>query len=154
MSEPRAPHLPSDLTAGGAGGRSTFWRSAAPLLLALALLPFANGAWSVPVAAFAAPLCLLRFTRAHRPLTGLAITFVVQWLAFAVQFRGMVPVPGLLYLVIGLFYGAASTAPYVADRLIAPRLAGWRATLVFPAAWAATDYLVSLAPYGSWGAAG
>jgi apolipoprotein N-acyltransferase len=135
-------------------GRASLWRSSAPLLLALALLPFANGAWSVPVAAFLAPLFLLRFTRTHRPFAGLAIAFAVEWLAFVVQFRGMVPAPGLLYLAIGAFYGAASTAPYVVDRLIASRLAGWSATFVFPSALAGVEYLVSFSPYGSWGASG
>jgi apolipoprotein N-acyltransferase len=143
-----------DLPGTHAGGRASHWRSYAPLFFALALLPFANGAWSVPAAAFLAPLFLLRFTRTHRPFVGLVIAFVVGWLAFLVQFRGMVPVPPLFFLAIGVFYGAASTAPYVADRLIAPRLAGWSATLVFPAAWAGVEYLVSFSPYGSWGASG
>ena len=125
-----------------------------PLLGAIVFLPFANGAYSIPVAAFLAPIFLLRFARKARPIRGLLAVLTLQSLAFAVQFRGMVPAPGILLVLITLIYGAASTAPYVADRLIAPRLRGWMTTLVFPCAWAATEYLVSFSPYGSWGAAG
>lgn len=130
------------------------WRSLAVLLVAAALLPFANGADSIPAAAFLAPLLLLRFTRTVRPIVGLPTALVVLWIAFAIQFRGMIPVSGAIHAVIVLIYAIALTAPYVADRLIAVRLRGWAATLVFPCAWASTDYLLSLSPYGSWGAAG
>lgn len=128
--------------------------SVAVFLAAAALLPFANGGHSIPVAAFLAPLLLLRFTRAQRPIVGLLTTLVAQSIAFAIQLRGMIPVPGVIHTVIVMIYASALTAPYVADRLIAPRLRGWFATLVFPCAWASTDYLLSLSPYGSWGAAG
>jgi len=141
-------HEPAAEEPGSARG------SVAVFLAAAALLPFANGAHSVPAAAFLAPLLLLRFTRSRRPITGLLTTLVAQSIAFAVQFRGMIPVPGAILTVIVLFYGVALTVPYIADRLFAPRLRGWSATLVFPCAWASIDYLLSLSPYGSWGAAG
>jgi apolipoprotein N-acyltransferase len=130
------------------------WGALAVFLLAAALLPFANGGHSIPAAAFLAPLLLLRFTRSQRPLVGLSTTLIAQSIAFAIQLRAMIPVPGLIHTVIVIFYAIALTAPYVADRLIASRLRGWSATLVFPCAWASTDYLLSLSPYGSWGAAG
>jgi apolipoprotein N-acyltransferase len=59
----------------------------------------------------------------------------------------------VIHTLIVMIYASALTAPYLADRLIVPRLRGWSATLVFPCAWASTDYLLSLSPYGSWGAA-
>jgi apolipoprotein N-acyltransferase len=129
-------------------------RSVAVFLAAAALLPFANGGHSIPVAAFLAPLFLLRFTRTQRPVLGLLTALVAQAIAFAIQLRGMIPVPGAIHAVIVMIYASALTASYVADRLIASRLRGWYATLVFPCAWASTDYLLSLSPYGSWGAAG
>ncbi len=127
--------------------------SVAVFLAAAGLLPFANGGHSILVAAFFAPLLLLRFTRRQRPVLGLLTILVAQSIAFAIQFRGMIPVPGAIHTVIVLIYASALTVPYVADRLIAPRLRGWSATLVFPCAWASTDYLLSLSPYGSWGTA-
>ncbi len=139
---------PAAGTPGSVGG------SVAVLLAAATLLPFANGGHSVPVAAFLAPLLLLRFTRTQRPIVGLLTTLAAQSIAFAIQFRGMIPVPGVIHTVIVMIYAGVLTVPYVADRLIAPRLRGWSATLVFPCAWASMDYLLSLSPYGSWGAAG
>ena len=127
--------------------------SMAVFLAAAVLLPFANGGHSILAAAFLAPLLLLRFTRGQRPVLGLLTTLVAQSIAFAIQFRGMIPVPGAIHTVIVLIYASALTVPYVADRLIAPRLHGWSATLVFPCTWASTDYLLSLSPYGSWGTA-
>jgi apolipoprotein N-acyltransferase len=43
--------------------------------------------------------------------------------------------------------------PYLIDRLLAHRLNGLAGSLVFPAAWAATEYALSRAPYGTWGSA-
>jgi apolipoprotein N-acyltransferase len=141
-------HEPAAGTPGSLRG------SVAVFLAAAALLPFANGGHSIAVAAFLAPLLLLRFTRTQRPIVGLLTTLVAQSIAFAIQLRGMIPVPGVIHTVIVMIYASALTAPYVADRLIAHRLRGWFATLVFPCAWASTDYLLSLSPYGSWGAVG
>jgi apolipoprotein N-acyltransferase len=133
--------------------RSSFRRSAPLLVGAAALLLFANGVNSIPLAAFLAPLLLLRFTRAQRPAVGLLATFALQAVAFAIQFRGMIPVPGVILTFVVMFYASTLTVPYIADRLIAPRLSGWLSTLVFPCAWASVEYLVSFIPYGSWGSA-
>ena len=153
MAERMEPGPQGDPREPVARTRASVRESAVVFLAAAALLPFANGGHSIPVAAFLAPLLLLRFTRRQQPVLGLLTTLVAQSIAFAIQFRGMIPVPGAMHTVIVLVYATALTVPYVADRLIAPRLRGWSATLVFPCAWASTDYLLSLSPYGSWGAA-
>ena len=133
--------------------RDSFLRSATVFVAAAALLPFANGVDSIAFAAFLAPLILLRFTRTQRPIPGLLATFALQAVAFAIQFRGMIPVPGSALTVIVLLYAGARTAPYIVDRLIAPRMEGLLATLLFPCAWASVEYLVAFSPYGSWGSA-
>jgi apolipoprotein N-acyltransferase len=152
MSEPRQ-QSPKSATDSAGARPAGLHRVALPLIGAILLLPFANGAHSIWAAAFLAPIFLLRLARITPPRYGLLVVYALQTIAFAVQFRGMVPVPGLLLFFITLIYGAASTAPYVADRRIAPRLPGWASTLVFPCAWAATEYVVSFSPYGSWGSA-
>src|ERR1700736_5706520 len=76
-----------------------------PLLAAVLFLPFANGGHSIALAAWLAPFFLLRFTRTHRTLVGLVLTFVVQVAALAVQFRGMVPFPPVIYAVVMIAYG-------------------------------------------------
>ena len=43
--------------------------------------------------------------------------------------------------------------PYLIDRLLSPRLKGFAATLVFPLAVTAMDFLgMTINPIGSWGA--
>ncbi len=128
--------------------RSWFW-----LAVAVALLVFANGVDSIPLTAWLAPLFLLRFVRTQGLKVGLPVAYVVLIATFSIQFRGMVPIPGIAYYIFLLLNGIPAVLPYVLDRLLTRRLTGLRATLVFPAAWAAIEYLTSLAQYGSWGSA-
>jgi apolipoprotein N-acyltransferase len=118
---------------------------------ASALLLFSNGAYSVPLAAWLAPLFLLRFVRTQSLKVGLPIAYVLLATSFAFQFRGMVPIPGVGYYIFVVLWGIPRVLPYVVDRLLARRLTGFTASLVFPSSWAATEYLVSNGPYGSWG---
>jgi apolipoprotein N-acyltransferase len=48
-------------------------------------------------------------------------------------------------------WGIPLVLPYIIDRLLAHRLSGLTASLVFPTAWAATEYVLSRGPYGTWG---
>lgn len=141
----------ADTTAGQNDGRSSS-RVAAILALAALLLLFANGRNSIPVAAWLAPVFMLRFVRGAGPGRGLGIAWVVHTLTWAFQFRGMVPAPAALLVAIAAVYGLTLTIPYAVDRVLAPRLSGLTSTLVLPVAWASTEYLLTLlAPYGSWG---
>jgi hypothetical protein len=124
--------------------RSWLW-----LAVAVILLVFANGVDSIPLAAWLAPLFLLRFVRTQSLKVGLPVAYVVLIATFPIQFRGMVPIPGIAYYIFLLVNGIPAVLPYVLDRLLTRRLTGLRATLVFPGAWAATEYLTSLAQYGS-----
>ena len=125
-------------------------RSWIPLLAAVLLLPFANGGHSIALAAWLAPFFLLRFTRSHRAIVGLALAFFVQVAALAIQFRGMVPFPPVIHAVVMIAYGICFTLPYVADRLLRPRLPGFAGTLAFPLLWTAIEFLISLGPFGTW----
>ena len=122
------------------------------LVLATILLFFSNGRPAIPIAAWLGPLFLVRFLRSQRPLPGLLIGYFISAAAFHFQFRGMVPIPGIGYYGFVAMTGFVVLLPYLIDRLVAPRLGGFLATLVLPMAWASTEYLVSaFAPYGSWG---
>ena len=63
----------------------------------------------------------------------------------------MVPAPQPILFAIWACYGAFLMLPYVADRLLTPRIGGLRSTLIFPCTAAGFDYLLSLLPYESWG---
>jgi apolipoprotein N-acyltransferase len=121
-----------------------------PLLVAILLMPFANGANAIAVAGWLAPLFLLRFTRAQRIIVGVPVVLAVQVIALAIQYRGMVPFPTPLYVAVMVFYGLCFTLPYLGDRLLSRRLSVFSGTLVFPLVWTAIEYLLSLGPFGSW----
>jgi apolipoprotein N-acyltransferase len=125
-------------------------QAAGLLALSALFLAFANGRNTVAAAAWLAPVFLLAFLRRGR-LWRLLPAYALLTAAWAFQFRGMVPAPQPILAAVWLGYGAFAILPYVADRLLSPRLRGFAATLVFPCAAMGLDYLVSLLPYGSWG---
>lgn len=129
-----------------AGSRSWVW-----LVSAAALLLFSNGANNVPLAAWLAPVLLLRFVRVQSLKVGLPVAYVLLAAAFAFQFRGMVPIPGVAYYIFLVVWGIPMVLPYVIDRFLARKVVGLSGSLVFPAACAATEYVVSRGLYGTWG---
>ena len=128
--------------------RSWLW-----LAIAAALLLFANGANTVPLAAWLAPVFMLRFVRGQSLKLALPVAYLLLVGAFAFQFRGMVPIPGVAYYIFLVVWGIPLVLPYVVDRLLAHMLTGITASLVFPTAWAATEYVLSRGPYATWGSA-
>ena len=111
--------------------------------------------WDVPLAAWLYPLFLLRYSslRAAQqgiPRVGAAVMIgVLFWLA----------VTGMLFVPVAAaafgFLGIMLTLPFALDRLLAPRLGGIGATLIFPASRVAMEYLfVLVAGFGSWGSLG
>lgn len=122
------------------------------LLAALPLLPFANGTLSFPAAAWLAPALLLCFVRSRPAARGLALAFLAFYAAWCFQWRGVVRLPWAAFLVAGAVIALVGFLPYVADRLLAQRLRGLKATLVFPTALVTVEYLFNvLGPNGSWG---
>ncbi len=144
---PQLKALPGQADRPASGGsRSWLWLAAGA-----ALLLFSNGANSVPLAAWLAPVFILRFVRGQMRRVGLPMAYLLLVAGFAFQFRGMVPIPGIGYYIFLFGWGIPMVLPYVIDRLLGPRLSGLAASLVFPTAWAATEYVMSRSPYGTWG---
>ena len=128
--------------------RSWVW-----LAIAAAMLLFSNGANNVPLAAWLAPVFMLRFVRRQSFRVGLPVAYVLLVATFAFQFRGMVPIPGVAYYIFLAVWGLPLVLPYVMDRLLAPRILGLAASLVFPATWVTAEYVLSRGLYATWGAA-
>ncbi len=129
---------------------AAFTRSWIPLIIALIFLPFANGANAVALAAWLAPLFLLRFTRTQKIMVSVPLVLAVQIATLAFQYRGMVPFPTPVYVVVMVFYGLCFTLPYLGDSLLSHRLSVFSGTLVFPLILTSVEYLLSLGPFGSW----
>jgi apolipoprotein N-acyltransferase len=122
------------------------------LALAAALYLFTGGQWVIPLAAWLAPLFLLRFVRTQRPLPGLLLAWLVRFAVAAIfVLQGAQFPPGTPsgYYALVLLVSLVSVLPYLADRLITPRLGGFVATLVFPVAYTTFEYLISFGPSGT-----
>ena len=120
------------------------------LAVAAALLLVAGGRWVIPLAAWLAPVFLLRFVRTQRLLLGLLLAWLVRSAAGAVASQGTILYPGILPYVVVVLTSLILTLPFLADRLMAPRLNGFVATLVFPLAFTTLEYLGSLGPLGTY----
>jgi apolipoprotein N-acyltransferase len=131
-------------------GRSSSW---VWLVIAAVLLMFAGGRDNVPLAAWLAPVFLLRFVRGRSLKIGLPTAYVALTATSAFQLRGMVPIPGIGYYIFLGVWGVLLVLPYIMDRLVAHRLTSPTASLVFPTAWVTTEYAISYGPFASWGSA-
>jgi apolipoprotein N-acyltransferase len=123
------------------------------LVLGLALFPFGSARWNIPLAAWVYPIFLLRFVRTQRLRRGVPLVLLAIVLVLEVAWRGFLgPMPRILAVPLLAAVGALYTLPYLIDRLVAPRLTGLVATLVFPCAVTTMYYVNAVAsPNGSWG---
>jgi apolipoprotein N-acyltransferase len=123
------------------------------LLLAALSLPFANGRFSLAVIAWIAPVFLLRYSRrSGRPVLGFLAAWGVLILVRGISWFGLIPFPLPVFAITSIIAAALLVLPFWADRLLARRLPGGIATLVFPAAAVSVDYLVYLLSDTTWGA--
>lgn len=124
----------------------------------VALVPallFSNGRWQFALAALATPFLARLFLFSQPVVKGLLVFFVIQISAYLIMWWEVIPAPGLLYYVIAAAYGLCYFLPFVADRLVSKRFAGFASTLVLPLAWYLVEVLIQIfTPYGSWSSAG
>jgi apolipoprotein N-acyltransferase len=120
--------------------------------LAAFLFLFSNGKWIVPIAAWLAPVFLVRFIRSQNRFLGLLIAWLLVILLSLVSWHGLIPAPGVFYFIVVLAIFSFLFLPYIADRLLTPRLKGYKSVFVLPLAAASIEYLYSIIfPWGTWG---
>ena len=111
---------------------------------------FSNGNWTVPIAAWIAPVFFLRFLRLQKGLPGLSILFGVILVSARFMLWGIVPpFLGLMTYGLILIWGVMWYFPFLVHRVLANRLPGFAATLVFPVAGVVFEYAYNLI-LGSW----
>jgi apolipoprotein N-acyltransferase len=121
------------------------------LALGAALLPFTLMQTTIPLAAWLAPLLLLRFSRTVRArwaVPGLAVAGALSTYA---SFRGGVMPTGQMLVAAAAGGAVLTPIPYVIDRLLAGRLTGIARTLVFPMADTAVVFLFGAGDFGTTG---
>jgi apolipoprotein N-acyltransferase len=112
------------------------------LAIGTVLALFSSGRWSIPLAAWLGPVFMMRFVRTQKPFRGLILAWLGTYVTAVISWWGMIPLPmpaSLVILAIGTLTLLGFS--YLTDRLLAPRLKGFVATLVFPLAVTAADFL-------------
>jgi len=127
------------------------------LLVGVLLVGFSTGRWQAPLAAWIGPVLIMRFYRDQKAGRGYWFIIIAHILAFLIGFGEMWLSSWGIGMTSGLavLYGFLWSLPYLADRLMSPRLKGFSGTLVYPFA-AATIELINIYtnPVGTWGATG
>jgi len=129
--------------------RRWLWLGAALSLFAL------HSEYDLPVAAWLAPIFLVRYVRLSAPRTGVVWIGIVSLLAWLLWLcSSALIVSGTAVLSFAALAGFL-TVPYLLDRLLARPLAAWSgvaASLVFPLGRAACEYLFTVAVgFGNFG---
>jgi len=107
---------------------------------------------TIPPFTWLALTLLLHASRSMTASAGLPCLWIAFYVAFAIGDRDIVPVPGPEYYAIVAFFATAMTLPFAADRFAISRIAGVRATLIFPMGLVAVEFLRSrFVPGGTWG---
>ena len=115
------------------------------------LLVFANGRWIFPLTTWLALIFVMRFLRKQKAARGLIIVSVAFLLVNIISWQGMIPVSSVIYYAIAAGIAGTYLLPFLADRLIVPRVNGFASTLVFPLVWTTVEYLNSVVnPYATW----
>ena len=117
---------------------------------------FAFGQWTIPLAPWLAGLFFLRFMRSQKPLRGYVILSLVRIGLATVILSRLMPssmFPAHVRYVVIILGSLSGIVPFLADRLIAPRLKGVTAALVFPVAATAWEFVtLTNNPMGTFGA--
>ena len=114
------------------------------LALGSGILLFANGQHIVPIAAWIGTVFMLRFLRTQKALIGLLVGYLANALVFYFQWYSAFKDAGTMFTVYTAAFGLLVYLPYVADRLLRPRIHGFAGTLVLPTAWVVMEYLLHI----------
>ena len=120
------------------------------LLSGIIIFIISNGRWSVPFAAWIAPVFLIRFLDQKKPLAGLTILFILMTIATRIMLYGIIPsLLGILTYILTVYYALLWFLPYLAHRLVSKKIHGFKSTLVFPITAVTFEFINNLM-YGSW----
>lgn len=121
------------------------------LLIGAALLPFTMFQTILPIAAWLAPIFLLRFVRTKRARVALPVIAIVGYLATLVALRGIWSAPDVYFWALP---GLGAIVPYGADKLLAKRTGLLLGSLILPSADTALGFLAAADPSSALASAG
>ncbi|MDH3491964.1 MAG: hypothetical protein OEM82_00290 [Acidobacteriota bacterium] len=122
------------------------------LLAGVSLFLVSNGNWTISLAAWLAPVFLLRFARTCKAMVSIPVLLLFFPVATYFMLYGIIPPNiGALTYIFTVYFGLLWLLPYIVDRLLYESGRGFLMTLVFPATAVAVEYLNGLF-FGTWGA--
>ena len=122
------------------------------LLIGFIFLFFFNGRWIIPLAAFLAPLFLIRFLRFHKPWKGFLFIIIAIWISNIFIWNKMMPDSGFFYYILTFMMSVFTSLTFLIDRVFSQKVKGIISTLVFPSVYVIMEYIVILTnPSGSYG---
>ncbi len=131
-----------------------------PILMLLAgslLWGFSMGSWLAPLAAWIGPVLVMRYARDHKAWRGYPLVLAASILATTIGFISvwLGGLPQLMVPFLAVGFGFLWSLPYLADRLMSPRLKGFSSTFIYPLAATTLEFLfIHTNPLGTWGATG
>jgi apolipoprotein N-acyltransferase len=142
MNQEHAPRLPIQ------DRRSWLW-----LAIAAVLFVFTNGMYRNALAGLLASLFLIRFLRTRKVGAGYVLMMLALMAANIIAWWDLMPhFTTPVRIIFGLMTGLLYTVPFLLDRVLVGRLSGFAATLVFPLANAAFEFLTLWPdPIGTYG---
>lgn len=127
------------------------------LLVGGVFLTLSNGAFLIPLAAWVAPVILLRFARTRKSFKGLWLLLGLHFIAYTITWMGSFPADFIrtyfaYLLAFVVIFGVLNWLPYVADRWLAGKVGGFASTLIFPLTWVALEFINGMVnPLLTWG---
>ena len=122
------------------------------LLIGAVLFIFVNGLHIIPIAAWIAPIFIIRFFRAQKIIRGSLIVLLAMLITQIIALWRIYPSP-VVSIIVGIITGIVFSLPFIADRIMSTRLKGGISTLVYPITVVALFHLLSYRPdQGSLGA--
>ncbi len=122
------------------------------LLIGFTFLFFSNGRWIIPIAAFLAPLFLIRFLRFKKPIKGFLFIIIAGWVSNIFIWKGMMPMTGFFYYFLMFMMSVFTSISFLIDRVYSQKVKGIISSLVFPSVYVIMEYIVvSTNPSGSYG---
>jgi apolipoprotein N-acyltransferase len=126
------------------------------LVIGTLMTLFSTGQWTIPLVAWLGSIFVIRFMRSQPVLRGYILTWLTNYVMVSIAwwsilgYGSSLPAFLITMAISTLLIGAL---PFLADRLLVSRLPGFTATLIYPLAVTALEFLtISANPMGSIGA--
>ena len=126
------------------------------LAIGTLLTLFGTGQWTIPLATWLGSIFVIRFMRTQPVFRGYVLAWLTTYVTVSIAWWNILGYGVLLpFFLISMAISTLliGALPYLVDRLLAPRLSSFAATLVYPLAVTTLDFLtISANPMGSFGA--